>query len=875
MPRGAVPPASDHRDPQRGPRSDRSGSLWQRALGRLVEPVATDVPPERRRRLRLLMALIVAMIPLGVLISAVWLAVPAAGGAVDDPLTWAGLAIAAALLPSFLLARRDRLVPAAGSAAAVVFVGIVGAVLVAPHTVGHVLLAFLVMPVFVAGLFLSRRTTAAVAAAAVVAAALPLAGPSSATHVAAFLFVVVASVVLALGAHLPRADQEQIEVQAETLQLAQDLADIGHWRWVPSDDRIEISPGLVAIMGLDEGEETLTPEDFMAILPPGDVERISGLLEATGGGESIELDTRLQRSDGTWRDIEFRARVVHDAEGEMDHVLGVTQDITDRRRLEEDLERFFSTSNDMHCVATLDGYFEKLNAAWERVLGWSREELMERPYLDFVHPDDREVTLGAAAQLADGDEVVAFENRYRRRDGGYAWMRWNAVADPERERVYASARDVTQQRERERELRYRTTLLERTVESAQHGIVVLDRQGNVETFNERAAEIWGVEPARLAGMAGEEVLRGTLDRIQEPGAFLDRLRALADDPTSQTRGEVHLFDGRVLEYHAVPVQDHQGEVHGRAWFWLDVTEARRLRQMERREAEERARRQELRHLVDLASHEFSEPLRTVTSFSQLLRDRHGDRLGDDGQEHVGFILDGARRMKDLIRDFVTYAEVNAEPPRTERVDPGAVLQAVRSQLDAIVDASDADVTWDDAMPEVRADPDRLTTVLYHLVKNAVMFSGDGPPRVHVSADDEEAPAPAPEGGDDARPMVVLSVTDDGPGIPVHLHDRVFELFEQLQRPMEHQGTGIGLPLCRRIVEQHGGRLWVESAEGQGATFRLTLPRAGAPGAAAPGAEATVPRPRAEPPSEASVPTVPWATVDEDDPEDDPLGPTGW
>src|SRR6266545_654332 len=168
------------------------------------------------------------------------------------------------------------------------------------------------------------------------------------------------------------------------------------------------------------------------------------------------------RRDGTEFPVEVSLSPIETEEGVV-LVSSAIRDITERKRAEEELESFFRLSLDMLAVADFDGYFKRLNPVWERVLGWSREQLLARPYLDFVHPEDREATLAEASGLSRGLETLSFTNRYCCADGSYRWLLWNSSPDPERRRIYAAARDVTEKRLAEEEIEKLNRELKRRV----------------------------------------------------------------------------------------------------------------------------------------------------------------------------------------------------------------------------------------------------------------------------------------------------------------------------------------------------------------------------------------------------------------------------
>jgi light-regulated signal transduction histidine kinase (bacteriophytochrome) len=218
---------------------------------------------------------------------------------------------------------------------------------------------------------------------------------------------------------------------------------------------------------------------------------------------------------------------------------------------------------------------------------------------------------------------------------------------------------------------------------------------------------------------------------------------------------------------------------------------------------------ELQQFAYIASHDLQEPLRTVQSYLQLLQRRYGQRLDRDADEFIGFAVEGAQRMRALITDLLAYARVSsqARPPGPTGV--GEVVAEVLRSLQAAIDERHAVITQD-LLPTVTVDRNQLRQLYQNLVANALKFNRQGTPQVHLGARRE---------GTRWR----LCVRDDGIGLDPVYKDKIFEVFKRLYGRDEFEGTGIGLAICKKIVERHGGEIGVESSPGQGATFWFTLP----------------------------------------------------
>lgn len=242
----------------------------------------------------------------------------------------------------------------------------------------------------------------------------------------------------------------------------------------------------------------------------------------------------------------------------------------------------------------------------------------------------------------------------------------------------------------------------------------------------------------------------------------------------------------------------------------DITERKRdEKKLKQLNAELRCSNQELSQFAYVASHDLQEPLRKIRNFTELLSSRYLGQIDETADRYIAYITDGATRMQSLIGDLLGYSRAGQVVLNVQATDLESVIQLVKSDLETVIKAKNA-VILSDALPTICADPAQLAQLLQNLISNAVKYCQADTPTVHIRAIQKGH-------------AWTISVQDNGIGIDPQFADRIFVIFQRLHYREEYSGTGIGLSICKKIVERHGGKIWVDSQVGQGSTFSFTLP----------------------------------------------------
>ena len=352
------------------------------------------------------------------------------------------------------------------------------------------------------------------------------------------------------------------------------------------------------------------------------------------------------------------------------------------------------------------------------------------------------------------------------------------------------------------------------VESSDDAIIGETLDGIVTSCNRGAERIYGYTATEMIGKSLDLLVPP--DREDEIPGILKRIgdgERIEHYETKRRRKDGTIID---ISLTVSPIKDEGGRVIGASTIARDVTLAKRaeeaLRMVDelRQRTDELARsNSELQRFAFVASHDLQEPARTVASFCELLSDRYKAQLDDNAREWIGYAVAGARRMRGLVADLLEYSRLQSPTRRFAPTDCASVVAEAVANLRVSIDEMRAEVSHD-PLPVVTADAPQLAHLFQNLIANAIKFRGNQPPRVHVSAERH--------GNEWA-----FSVRDNGIGIEPRHCEQIFDVFRRLHPEGQYPGTGIGLAICKRVVEQHGGQIWVESEPGRGSVFYFSLP----------------------------------------------------
>ena len=337
-------------------------------------------------------------------------------------------------------------------------------------------------------------------------------------------------------------------------------------------------------------------------------------------------------------------------------------------------------------------------------------------------------------------------------------------------------------------------------------LMVIDPDGTIQRVNQAAISLLGYERGELVGRSAGDVFEEGVDVLSlfKQSGRNGVIRSI--DTTVVTK------DGRqvAVSLSGSVMRDEDGEIQGMVCVAQDITERKRTQELLEQQTEELARsNSELEQFAWVASHDLQEPLRMVASYTQLLSKRYKGKLDPEADEFIAFAVDGAVRMRRLINDLLELSRVGTRTKDFKATDCEAVYNRTLLNLQGLVEESGALVTRD-PLPTVMGDETQLGQLFQNLIANAIKFRGDDQLAVHVGAERKDG-------------QWVFGVRDNGIGIDPKYAERIFVVFQRLHDKGHTPGTGIGLAVCKKIVERHGGRIWVESVPDEGATFYFTVP----------------------------------------------------
>jgi PAS domain S-box-containing protein len=458
-----------------------------------------------------------------------------------------------------------------------------------------------------------------------------------------------------------------------------------------------------------------------------------------------------------------------------------------------------------------DGTCLYVNERWLELAGRTREEMLGAKWCEVVHPDDRDEVGRLWRDHQRGEGEFLAEMRLVRGDGAVRWVRGHAAplsgeVGPAGGLV-GTIEDISAAKEAERRLRLSEEKFAKAFRASPDAIVISTAtDGRYIELNDAFAAMLGYSRDELLGRTALGL--GVWADPEDRARLLRQIRR--DGQVADFGSRLRRKDGRVFDVQVSVQEVTLGDEGCLLFICRDVSYAKEMEERSRALlAKLDASNKELEQFAYVTSHDLQEPLRMIAGYAQLIERRYRGRLDADADEFIDFLVDGAKRMQAMIQDLLEYSRVERLGGQFTTFALGPVLDEVRANLSVALADTGGGIEVD-ALPEISADRTQVLRLFQNLIGNALKYrSPDRPPRVRVSA--------GHDGG-----QWTFSVADNGIGIDPAYFDRIFLVFQRLHTREHYEGTGIGLAICKKIVERHGGRIWVESDPGRGSVFHFTL-----------------------------------------------------
>ena len=622
------------------------------------------------------------------------------------------------------------------------------------------------------------------------------------------------------------------------LQLAHAAARLGSWDWKYGDAYVHCSDTFFSMHGLEPGSEgNLDLELYLSKIHPDDQPRVRQLtFIATSGipyGEIEDNDFRYMMPDGSFRWMSAYNWPMFE-DGKLTGITGVTMDITERKVaaevLRESEERFRSLLENSIDVAyrynLKTGRYDYVSPVSEQIMGFTSQEMSEMDdlrILERIHPGDHshyQAELRRAEETGKGK----LDYRFRGKNGSYRWLadHVTVLKDQEGQPLYRGGiiRDITERKQGEEALKESRERFRSLADAMPQLVWSSGVDGVIDYYNHRLAEYDGLNQGENFGYPWAAPLHP--DDLQASRQAWTH--AVQTGETFQVEHRMRIVDGS-YRWHlsrGVPLRDESGAVvrwYGTSTDIQDLKEAEQAIATYVQKLENSNK--ELQDFAFIASHDLQEPLRKIESFSRLLLAKMPDNLDEQQRDYLDRIRGAVDRMRTMIDDLLLLSRVSTQGKSFVWIDLNQVVAEILSDLEERVWATGGRVEVD-PLPSIEADPTQIHQLLQNLLGNALKFCrSETQPIVRVRARQVD------QFGGDLSPhrgqMVELTVEDNGIGFDESRLEQVFQPFQRLVGRSQYEGSGIGLAICRKIVERHNGEITATSTPGVGSTFRVRLP----------------------------------------------------
>ncbi len=561
----------------------------------------------------------------------------------------------------------------------------------------------------------------------------------------------------------------------------------------------------------------LVPEPALGMTPDqlfgSQAQFVTEQYERVFGGEEVlfELQTGAQCE-------QYKVVPIKSDDGSINRLLSVVENVTESRQasrelqnVKDELEKFFNLIPDMVCIASAEGRLDRLNQAWTHTLGYATADMLDKPFTDFIHPEDVERTFAEVQIQLEGGTTAEFVNRYRHQDGSYRWFEWKA-APAQDGKLFATARDITSRREFDRALQESEERLQKYISCAPNGIFVTNALGQYVEVNEAACAMTGYSAAELG-----QLFIYNLTPAASAAAILELFEELKSAGRVRSELELQRKDGSVFWASLEAVSLSEDRFMG---FCADITETRRLQELESRAA----RLETAGTIAGQVAHDFNNLLAPLMAYPQFIR----EELPADHQalQFVELIEVAANKIAGINQDLLAMGRrghYNLVPLRLNAIVINA-LSEIHSYPATLV----CDLDLDPDLANILGGSAQLSRMIANLLHNARDAMHDQG-RIVIKTDNmlvdgrSEVAGQVPDGQ-----YVLLTISDTGSGISADIVERIYDPFFTSKTTDKKRGSGLGMSVVDAVVKDHSGFIDLKTRVGQGTSFYIYLPATEAP-----------------------------------------------
>lgn len=540
-------------------------------------------------------------------------------------------------------------------------------------------------------------------------------------------------------------------------------------------------------------------------------------------GIKDRYDFRFAKKDGSIIWVIVSASPIFDKKGKFAGTMGLLTDITDRKSTEQSLEKSvqewnstFNAIADIICIIDLDGKITHCNDAATRLFKKPREEFIDQTCWE---------ALKCPSERLKNCPIINMQKSHKREtltlqiDDKWFHSSVDPIIDKKNDTVGGVhiISDVTkyklsQDALKESEEHYRTI-----TEYSNDMIWTLDRDGNFTFINKRLEQIGGYKLEELRGKSFNPlIIEKDLDMVIDIFYY-----TLNGNPRQYEVTFINKYNKPItLSVNTTPIYS-RGQIVGTLSSGRDITESvKAAKELKILNEKLEISNKELEQFAYIASHDLQEPLRSISSFTALLETRYKNKLDQDADEFIDYIINGTKRMQQMIQDLLALSRVGTKGKEFTIINVTDILKDVQKNLNSMIERNNAIITIDE-MPIINADSTQLIQLFQNLIDNAIKFRKEENPNIHISVKQVNGEL---RNGWKVNGEWIFSVKDNGIGINQKDFNKLFKTFSRLHGRDRYPGTGIGLIICKKIIERHKGRIWLESKLGEGTTFYFTIPK---------------------------------------------------